>query len=621
MSKREYKIEVGNLILKHLGLQMYAGAVPAIAELVSNAYDAMARNVWIRLPVGAALKQSDQIIVEDDGHGMTFNECKEHYLKVGRDRRAALKTDETKSYNNLSPRKVQGRKGIGKLAGFGIADQIDVQTISQNGEKCCFSLDVKQLSAGKDSLETLGDDGDKTKDKPGTVISLRRLKITRRIDENEFRQSIARRMLVLDDSFAVHINDKKVTRTEIPVQFRFPENIDTWESSTLKNGENINWWIGFCEKPIKSEEQRGVVVYVRGKLAQPPWFFDLSGGVAGQHGMQYLTGEIKAEFLDDNHDLIVTDRGGVSWEHPVAEPLKEWGQNKVKELLAKWVEMRTHKKVTSPLVTKYLKKANDLPSRERPKFEAIVKRICSIPQIDNDPSGHDFTEDLIGFIYNAMVHSEFLDILRQLNKIKGADKVSMVKTLSEYGLVDAANIVNQMKVRIKIIETLEQMIRNREPEKPNMQDYLREHPWFIDPHWSMLAHERTLDNIISGEFEKDKTKTDDGQKRLDFFCLGDRLNTAYVVEVKRPGHVVTESELNRLVKYVTFLKKEIRRISVHGLLIADSFGENDYLVESHRAAGFYEAKTWKALLHSAKTLHEDLLKNAEERTAKESDEI
>ncbi|HUS46541.1 MAG TPA: hypothetical protein VM098_00365, partial [Phycisphaerae bacterium] len=41
----------GNIV-KHLGVQMYAGRpVPAIAELISNSWDADATNVDVRLPL------------------------------------------------------------------------------------------------------------------------------------------------------------------------------------------------------------------------------------------------------------------------------------------------------------------------------------------------------------------------------------------------------------------------------------------------------------------------------------------------------------------------------------------------------------------------------------------
>ena len=158
-------------------------------------------------------------------------------------------------------------------------------------------------------------------------ITLSRLKISRAINEDEFKKSIARRLLVLDASFTVHVNGTAISRQEIPFQFRFPDRCQAvWETAELSTGQQFQWWAGFCRDTIQAEEQRGFVVYARGKLAQSPWFFDLSGGAWGQHGMQYLTGEIQADFLDESVDLIATDRGTVRWEDPAAVPLKVWGR-------------------------------------------------------------------------------------------------------------------------------------------------------------------------------------------------------------------------------------------------------------------------------------------------------
>lgn len=87
-NRRVYKTTVAGQLFKHLGLQMYSGAVPAISELISNAYDAMAGNVWIEIPTGHPIQQADKIVVKDDGHGMNFDDCNSLYLTVGRDRRS-----------------------------------------------------------------------------------------------------------------------------------------------------------------------------------------------------------------------------------------------------------------------------------------------------------------------------------------------------------------------------------------------------------------------------------------------------------------------------------------------------------------------------------------------------
>lgn len=378
MSERAYTMTVAGQLFRHLGLQMYSGAVPAIAELISNAYDAMARNVWIKIPTGRPLQENDEVAVTDDGHGMTFDDCNGHYLHVGRNRRGS-QAGRTAPYNDLEPRRVQGRKGIGKLAAFGIADRIGVRTIKDR-EVAHFALDYSELTRNTDfadsagyTPETLQDDGQPTDEAPGTAIILSRLKITRRIDANEFKRSIARRLLVLDDSFRVYVNGSLISRDEIPFQFRVPEITGSWETCRLPDGNSLKWWAGFCKNTIPDEEMRGFVVYVRGKLAQAPWFFDLSGGVWGQHGMQYLTGEIRADYLDDHRDLIATDRGAVRWEDPMAAPLKAWGQSKVRNLLEEWTVKRRRAKITNPRVIIYIERAKRLPPREEWEKQYLMR--------------------------------------------------------------------------------------------------------------------------------------------------------------------------------------------------------------------------------------------------------
>ena len=117
-----------------------------------------------------------------------------------------------------------------------------------------------------------------------------------RLIEDQFIRSIARRLLVIDESFTVHVNDSQDIETRDSISIQISGNPGTWQTDELSNGQQFQWWAGFCKDTIPDEEQRGFVVYVRGKLAQTPWFFDLSGGVWGQHGMQYFTGEVQGGF-------------------------------------------------------------------------------------------------------------------------------------------------------------------------------------------------------------------------------------------------------------------------------------------------------------------------------------
>lgn len=619
---RKYKLTVAGQLFKHLGLQMYSGAVPAISELVSNAYDAMAKNVWITIPTGRAIRQTDQVIVKDDGHGMNFDECNILYLLIGRNRRSGGK-EWTDPYNDLNSRKVHGRKGIGKLAGFGIANVIDVRSVKDE-EIAHFEMDYEALT-GKDAfvdtdgyeLKSLPDDGNDTGERSNTTITLSRLKIIRAINEESFKRSIARRLLVLDENFSVHVNGTTISRDEIPFQFRFPTGIGEWETAELEGGNQIEWWAGFCKDTIPDEEQRGFVVYARRKLAQTPWFFDLSGGVWGQHGMQYLTGEIQADFLDEAVDLIATDRGTVRWEDPIAVPLKEWGRRKVRELLEAWADKRRVEKIRSPKVALYIKQAEKLPDNDRRIFKNVVDRICAIPQLGKHKDGQDITDELIGFVYNAMTNRNFLEAIKRLNTASPEDIANFEKVLSDWDIIEAINTAHLVKGRVEIIQKFSQMIKDRVPEKPNMQNYLRDHPWLIDPKWTMLAHEQSLDRMIRDEFGASSSGSAEGSRRFDFFCLGDRYQTAHIVETKRPGALVGREECDQIRDYVLFLRKKLqeessdqqnRRSMVKGLLIADRIRSgDDGHVKMGQDSGIFDVRSWDNLLTTAESMHKEFL--------------
>src|SRR5215213_7743629 len=118
--KPELFLDFHGRFIDALGIQMYQKPAAAIAELIANAWDADASAVAVALPT--ALGESEEIVVSDDGHGMTFEQCQNHFLKVGRNRRKTL------GDKSLNGRPILGRKGIGKFAGFGIAKKIIVDT-------------------------------------------------------------------------------------------------------------------------------------------------------------------------------------------------------------------------------------------------------------------------------------------------------------------------------------------------------------------------------------------------------------------------------------------------------------------------------------------------------------
>ena len=81
-----------------------------MAELIANAYDADARNVYI-------IEKNNEIIVEDDENGMSYkNGDITKYLEIARISRSSSE-EATTALN----RHKMGRKGVGKLVALSVS--------------------------------------------------------------------------------------------------------------------------------------------------------------------------------------------------------------------------------------------------------------------------------------------------------------------------------------------------------------------------------------------------------------------------------------------------------------------------------------------------------------------
>lgn len=144
MTSKKYKLNIDPRILELLGPSLYTNVYYILAELIANAYDADAQNVYI-------IDNKNDITVEDDGRGMSYdNGDIQKYLNV-----AAVSRNTNEESVTILKRKKMGRKGVGKLAALSISENVLIKTVS-NKEKSGFIL---SRSIGDDNLlEPLSDD-------------------------------------------------------------------------------------------------------------------------------------------------------------------------------------------------------------------------------------------------------------------------------------------------------------------------------------------------------------------------------------------------------------------------------------------------------------------------------
>lgn len=597
--EKKLYLEFHGRIIDSLGIQMYQSPVAAISELIANAWDADARSVRVALPEN--LSGAPVIKVADNGIGMTFRECQTLYLSVGRNRRS-------RRGGGKSPggRPVLGRKGIGKFAGFGIADVLEVATVSaETGERTVFELDLARLRGNEEDdyvstdakqVEVLerSRPNDDCKAEHGTIVTLRNLTLGRIPNRETFAKSLARRFLIAQtaDEFSVDVDglplpDENALRK---VQFDFPKDYRNDEKPSelrIENDEGIErvgdheirWRIRFTEGTIDTEELRGVSVFCGIKIAQTPFFFNLSGGLSGHHGQQYLTGRVQADFLDQlGVDVITTERQRVNWELDQALPLLEWGQNRVKSLLAIWKKRRAEDKIR--LIEEKLASFSDrldrLKATERRTVRNALVKLASIEALSNEQF-----EDLSASMLTAWEDGRLRELINDVSNVEEMDESGLLNLLAEAQILNALHVAEAVKAKVEIVNGLSERIKAHELENA-VRDYIAENPWLISPQWETFRKETKIDHLLAkAANEAELDKHDEWRGRVDLVLSSGR--QLLVIEFMRPGLTVDWDHIARYQRYMYVLRSlvipnnrqvsdDIGYSSVSGLLVADNLG-------------------------------------------------
>ncbi len=331
--------------IKHLGMRMYSRLAPALAEIISNAYDADATNVRITLTEEDG--RPKEIRIEDDGIGLSFDEISSKFLVIGRNRRSDEGDIPSKKFNRLPT----GKKGLGKLALFGLAKTITILTM-QAGKQNGFVLDWDDLIAAKGSYRPRATSmNTDTNDADGTVITMTGLKRKTAFDFARLADSLSR-IFIFDKSFNLVIESPSGDRISIDNKRKYGllDKEFEWnlESTLLVPSESeyhgkINGYLITSEKPITpSSGLRGVTLFSRGKLVNAPEFFSSS---TSSHFFQYLTGWISVDFIDLlDDDVISTNRQSIDWEHFDMVKLRKFLSGIVSQVNADWRKKRKEKK-------------------------------------------------------------------------------------------------------------------------------------------------------------------------------------------------------------------------------------------------------------------------------------
>lgn len=345
MSNSNYELKFDPKTIEHLGVKMYSTLPPALAELISNAYDADASEVLINFHEQNGRPVSIQVI--DDGLGMSSSDIQSKFLVIGRNRRAEDGDKPTKRFQRLPT----GKKGLGKLALFGLASKITVDT-NKNCLRNRFSLDWEKLLSAEGTYNPVSELRDSSNEmKNGTNIRLSGLKRKTPFDLEGLADNLSR-LFIVDDTFKIilnHTNGKNIVvsserrYSQITKEFSWTKDDVVTELATNPFFKDIEFQLITSKFPIPPNSGlRGVTIFSRSKLVNAPEFFSNS---TSSHFFQYLTGWIRADFIDlVDEDVISTNRQSINWDNPEMAEFRAFLTLLISEVNASWRTKRKNAK-------------------------------------------------------------------------------------------------------------------------------------------------------------------------------------------------------------------------------------------------------------------------------------
>lgn len=637
MARAQFELRFDLGTIKHLGLQMYSTLPPVVSELIANAWDADAHRVEIEIPT-QRLDDSSEIVVWDDGSGMTDEAVQEAYLRVGRDRREAERSDRTPK-----GRRVMGRKGIGKFSSFGISNEIEVET-AQNGIVSRFRINFLELKqrASQFNIE-LDNEPPTGLVTSGTRVTLRDIQRyrTRRIPIDELRRGLARRFSILGDDFVVSINGKPLTAQERDLQSLLDVDEDghpyLWEYVYVEIQPGTDWtvtgWIGALKRTVGRDKtvQPGIVVMARGKLVQEPFVFEAT--VGQQYALSYLVGELHAEFVDGDEDTIATTRNSLVWVTERNVAFKAWGQAQVNRIAREWAERRRldneRRLMRHPLYKEFLREADAIDAgngRTRRVADRLIREVVARDPVEDESKT---VEKVIQLCIDFLQFDAFVELADDLRDAAPADIGRLVDLFREWEFVEAREMMRVTEGRIRTIERLQQLIDEDALEVPVLHNFLREFPWVLDPRWTLIADEERFSSLLTNHFPDGDLPEKD--RRIDFLCVREGTQLV-VVEIKRPGTKASAKELQQIEEYVHFVRDLVSRttddtlkvVEVVGYLLCGDTAGTGIVREKIKSLAETRifVRRYGDLLAMVKSSHQDFLRRYDElKAAKARDRL
>ncbi len=572
----------------------------ALTEFVANAWDAGAHNVSITIPY----EEHGEIIVEDDGTGMSDDEFRSRWMTLNYDRQKRQGKEVTFPPDTDATKRIAyGRNGIGRHGMLCFADNYTVETW-KDGKCNIYDIAVSHGAAPFIIHRHV------TEERAGHGTKIRTFVQRHLPDANTMTNILSARFLY-DPKFNVKINGRKIDLSQhkgVVFQKEFTTNAKATLSMIVIDSE----------KTAAKSQQHGIAFWVSGRLiGQPSWSYGK---------ITFLDGRFKAAKrytiiikTDDLIDEVLPDWSGfsdstnmTSHYQSIKCEVDAFIKSVMKEHISE-VRMDVIHNVKDDLET--------LNITGQRNVSAFIERVTE----DNPVITPDYLQSAVGAMISIEKAKKGEILLSQLAQMSADQIDKLADILSTWDVDEIATVIGEIDKRIVVVEAIQRIYSDKATEELHTL-----HPLVLNSRWlfgaqydsPMFVSNSALTTVVKELFKDDDYDLDvieNPRRRPDIICLKqyslkavctDRIDTAageimkpdqiLIVEVKRGGFEITSEEVAQVEYYVRQIRKSAvlhSSATIDAYVVGAKLGDIDS--EKETSSGRIHAVTYGHLVETA----------------------
>ncbi|CFX23772.1 conserved protein of unknown function [Candidatus Filomicrobium marinum] len=524
--------------------ETYRQTEAALKELVDNAWDADAGNIWVTLP---APLTAEPIVVADDGSGMSPHEIESEYLDIARDRRS------TKGeYSIHLKRRIKGRKGIGKFAGLAAARSMRIESVCK-GIRTVVDVDKGAILNASHDLEQVPlplTETEASNAVNGTVITLSNLDQALNFPSADKLRTLLIYEYGRESGIKIYVNGRVLDVEDLP-----GETEST--SASLPNAGEVK--IRFTIAEGKLPKHPGFLLRVGGKVVGRPQWFGLD---KNQDIPDALRKRVYGEIEVDGLDQVVTADWGALVENSkareeIAHLVAERTTTKLKSVFTREMNLQQAR-----LKQEIARRLQNLPEHRRAFTETALGKILTRFYGERQ----DRIDTIASVILDAMERDEYWQVLRNIDEARHGDVANFAEALHQFGLVELTLMVERANGRLHFLSDLDALLVNPSTIEIQMHKAIEHSLWILGAPYHLMSSNATLKGVVERYTDKKYSGTR-AAKRPDLLLNTDPGEAYLLIEFKRPTHPVSRADETQAQVYADELRELLPAKPIHVALI------------------------------------------------------